>query len=281
MRKIQIARVLWICAAVCTVFACGPSREVETPASSVAARPAASAEEPLAAEPERAPQEPRKKERTPIDPAQVGTIRGVVRFDGPPPERKEMAIGNTAGCEKHLKLPLTEDVIVTDGRLQNVFVHVKQGLDGWVVPAPTADPVVLDQQGCMYRPRVIGLRTGQKLVVRNSDGATHNVHSRAERNDSFNRTQSPGGADVEWIAEKPELMIPFGCDIHPWMKAWVGVRDHPFFAVSATDGGFAIAGLPPGEYTLEAWHEKLGKKTKNVTLSAGGTADIEFVYAGQ
>jgi hypothetical protein len=177
--------------------------------------------------------------------------------------------------------PLTEDVIVANGGLQNVFVHVKSGLDGWIVPAASAEPVVLDQEGCMYRPRVLGIRVGQKLVVENSDGATHNVHSRPDRNEGFNRTQPPGGAPVEWVAEKAEVMIPFGCDIHPWMKSWVSVREHPFFAVSGADGSFTIAGLPPGEYTLEAAHEKLGKKTGKVTLSPSGTAEIEFVFTAK
>lgn len=271
------ASLLAFCAA--GAVSCSPSTDSDS-ANAPAAKPAAPSEakEPSSAPTDDAPRKPKKKEREPIDAAQVGTIHGIVRFNGTPPERKEMVIGNTVGCEHHPVPPLTEDVIVTNGHLQGAFVYVKDGLDGWILPPPSTEPAVLNQEGCMYRPRVLGMRVGQKLLVRNSDGATHNVHSRATRNESFNRTQSPGGADVDWTADKPELMIPFGCDIHPWMKAWVNVRDHPFFAVSAPDGSFSIAGLPPGEYTLEATHEKLGKKTKNVTLSAGGTAEIEFVY---
>lgn len=222
-----------------------------------------------------------KEERGTIDPARTGTIRGRVRFDGAPPARKEMAIGSTAGCENHPVPPLTEDVIVEKGALQNVFVHVKSGLDGWDLPPPPAQPVELDQEGCMYRPRVLGMRLGQKLVVLNSDGATHNVHARPDRNDGFNRTQPPGGAPVEWTPTKAETMIPFGCDIHPWMKSWVSVREHPWFAVSDAGGSFTISGVPPGEYTLEALHEKLGKKTGKVTLPASGTAEIEFVFSAE
>ncbi len=278
---VSTARTVWIATAVCISFACSPAQEERATGSSSAAPTTSSAGEPTAAQSESSPRESKKKQRSPIDPAQVGTIRGVVRFEGQPPERKEMAIGSTAGCEHHPKPPLTEDVIVTNGRVENTFVQIKDGLDGWIMPPAPTQPAVLDQLGCMYRPRVIGLQLGQKLLVHNSDDATHNVHSFATRNDNFNRTQSPGGADIEWIAEKREAMAAFGCDIHPWMKAWVSVCDHPFFAVSAADGTFSISGLPPGEYTLEAAHEKLGKKSKNVTLSAGGTAEIEFVFAAK
>jgi hypothetical protein len=289
MQKLSIAHIVWfstartlpVSAALCVAFACGPAHEERATGSSPAAQTAMTETDPAAAQSEGSPRESKKKERSPIDPAQVGTIRGVVRFEGEPPQRKEMAIGSTAGCEHHPKPPLTEDVIVTDGRVENTFVQIKDGLDGWIMPPAPAEPAKLDQHGCMYRPRVIGVQLGQKLLVRNSDDATHNVHSFATRNDNFNRTQTPGGADVEWIAEKREAMAAFGCDIHPWMKAWVSVCDHPFFAVSAADGAFSISGVPPGEYTLEAAHEKLGKKSKNVTLSAGGTAEIEFVFAAK
>ena len=255
----------------------GPARPASAPPPAAErASEAPDAQQPAPGAPSKAP-----AARGPIDPATAGTLRGVVRFDGTPPPRKEMAIGNSAGCEHHPVPPLTEDLIVADGLVENVFVHVKKGLEKVEVPPAPAEPVVLDQRGCMYRPRVVGMRAGQKLAVRNSDGATHNVHSRPERNDGFNRTQAPGGADVEWVAAEPEVMIPFGCDIHPWMKAWVGVVDHPFFAVTGPDGGFTIPGLPPGEFEVEARHEKLGKKTGKIVVSAGGTAEIVLTLPGK
>lgn len=222
-----------------------------------------------------------KHEKKPVDPRTAGTIRGVIRLDGDPPARKEMAIGTTAGCEKHPVPPLTEDVLVKDGKLANVFVYIKSGLEDVIVPPPDAAPVVLDQEGCMYRPRVLGMRVGQKLVIKNTDPATHNVHSHAERNEAFNQSQPAGGADVERAMEKPELMIPFTCDIHPWMKAFVSVRDHPFFAVTEEDGAFSLQGVPPGDYVIEALHEKYGKKHGNLTLSSAATAEITIVFTSR
>lgn len=221
------------------------------------------------------------KAKRAIDPKTLGTIRGVIKLDGSPPERKEMAIGKTTGCEKHPVPPLTEDVIAKDGKLANVFVYIKSGFEEWIVPPPDDAPVVLNQEGCMYRPRVLGMRAGQKLAIRNSDPTNHNVHARPERNDGFNQTQAAGSPAVEWRPEKPELMIPFACDIHPWMKAWVGVREHPWFAVSGEDGAFTIANVPPGEYTLEAWHEKYGKKPGKLTLAASGSADISITFSAR
>jgi plastocyanin len=246
--------------------AAGAGAEAQKPAAGAAQEGAASARG-------------TSKEKRPIDPKSVGTIHGVIRLDGTPPARKEMAIGNATGCEKHPVPPLTEDVIASDGKLANVFVSIKAGFEGWIVPPPDGAPVVLNQEGCMYRPRVLGLRVGQKLSVHNSDPTNHNVHARPERNDGFNRTQAVGSAPVEWQPEKPELMVPFACDIHPWMKAWVAVRDHPWFAVSGADGAFTIPNVPPGQYTLEAWHEKYGKKTGKLTLAPSGSADITITYS--
>ena len=256
-------------------IACGKAQEKASTADAV--KPPAAKTEDAAPSGEPAPKSA-KHERRPIDPARTGTIHGVVHFDGTPPERKLMAIGSTAGCEHHPEPPLTEEVLVDDGKLANVFVYIKQGLEDWIVPPPSDAPAVLSQTGCMYRPRVLGMRTGQKLLVRNSDPATHNVHARPERNEGFNQSQTSGSPDVEWTATKPEVMISFGCDIHPWMKAWIGVRDHPYFAVTGADGSFTLAGVPAGEYVLESWHEKYLKKSGKVTVETGKTAEIQLAY---
>jgi plastocyanin len=219
------------------------------------------------------------KEKHAIDPKTVGTIRGVIKLDGTPPERKEMAIGNTAGCEHHPVPPLTEEVIAKDGHLANVFVYIKSGAEEWIVPATNGEKIALSQDGCMYRPRVLGMRIGQKLAVHNADPATHNVHARPTRNDAFNQTQVPSSPDIEWAPTKAEISVPFTCDVHPWMKAWVFVRENSWFAVSADDGTFSISGVPPGEYTLEAVHEKYGKKTGKVVVAPSGTGEVTISFA--
>jgi hypothetical protein len=217
--------------------------------------------------------------RGPIDPTRTGTITGHVRFDGEAPPRKELSIGGTGGCPEHPAPVFEESAIVANGRLANVFVHVKDGLDGWDLPALAAEPCEMNQEGCLYLPHVLGMRTGQTLLVRNSDTqTTHNVNIRSRSNESLNPVQAPGGKPIEWTPKKREVGVSFECNLHPWMRAWVCVVDQPWFAVSGADGSFSLAGLPPGEYVLEAWHEKFGKKTLKVALQPGGSAEATFAY---
>jgi plastocyanin len=208
-----------------------------------------------------------------------GTIRGSVRFEGQPPPRKPLAIGSATGCQEHGGEALTEDVIVAGGKLANVVVYVDKGPRTLPKGAPGAAHV-LDQLGCVYRPHVSAMQVGQALRVKNSDPATHNVHSHSKRNDAFNRSQPPGAPDIEHVFDKTET-IQFVCDIHPWMKAWIVVRPDAHYAVTSSDGSFELRGLPPGAYEIEAWHEKLGTKTQKVTLAPGGSAEITFTYAAK
>jgi plastocyanin len=280
------ALVLFVGVAVAACFACSksndrPTEQVTASAKHEVSTKTSSSDKSVSSDSSTASESPKpaSKEKRAIDPKTVGTIHGVIKLDGTPPERKEMAIGSTAGCEHHPVPPLTEDVIAKDGRLANVFVYVKSGADEWIVPPAEAGNVVLNQNGCMYRPRVMGMRVGQKLAVHNSDAATHNVHARPTRNDAFNQTQVPSSPDIEWTPTKAEASVAFTCDIHPWMKAWVFVRDNSWFAVSGDDGSFSIGGVPPGEYTLEAWHEKYGKKTAKVVVPASGTGEASMAFA--
>jgi plastocyanin len=205
-----------------------------------------------------------------------GSVVGVALFQGQAPQRQPLAL---SGCDHGGdEPPLDNRIIVTDGRVQNVFVSLK-GPRGGTAPPPT-EPVVLDQRGCLYTPRVLGLQVGQELRVRNADPLNHNVHVYARRKTFPNNTQAPGADDFVFVFERKEpAPVPIGCDIHPWMKSTVHVTDHPFFAVTDAAGEFRIDELPPGEHTLSAWHEIYGKLTAELDLPPGGTARLEFTFS--
>lgn len=219
-------------------------------------------------------------EPQPIDPATVGTIRGVALFQGTPPERRPIGTGGIPACEVHDGPLLTETVLVQDGRLANVFVHVKEGLAGWEIPPPPPGEHVVDQRGCVYLPHVSAMRAGQVLVIKNSDAETHNVNIRAPKNDaSDNLIQGPNGADARIELTRREYGIQMRCDLHPWMRAYLHVCDHPFFDVTAADGTFELPGLPPGTYTLQAIHEEYRRQRAEVVVRAGEVTQVEFVYS--
>jgi len=213
------------------------------------------------------------------------SITGVARFKGSPPKREPIDMTPTRGgaadeCKNlHKEGHLSETAIVSDdGTVVNVFVYVKKGLEkGKEYPMPD-EPAVLDQEGCMYRPRVQGVRVGQELVIKNSDPLTHNTRSYAFRNRAFNIAQPAGADERTKVFKRPERAIQMGCDIHAWMKAFVFAMDHPFFAVTGEDGKFTIEGLPPGEYELEAWHEEFDEQEATVKVDAHGKAEVEFVF---
>jgi plastocyanin len=173
-------------------------------------------------------------------------------------------------------MPTTHFYVVSaKGELADVVVVLK-GIPGASTGAK-AEPAVLDQKKCMYFPQIIAVQTGQKLVVKNSDPCIHNVHTVPKVNEEKNLPQMPGGADLEFTFDKPEPFLKFQCDVHPWMFAWVTVVDHPYFAVSGADGKFTIKNVPPGKYTLEATHRKLGTQTAEVEVkAAGATQDFTF-----
>ena len=165
----------------------------------------------------------------------------------------------------------------SNGTLQNVFVYVKDGLGNLTFPVPQT-PVVLDQKGCVYQPHVFGIQVGQNLEIVNSDSTLHNVHATPANNREFNRGQALQGMKHTHVFSTREVMVPFKCNVHNWMTAYVGVLDHPFYAVSGSDGSFSIEGLPPGTYTIEAWHEKLGTQTQSVTIGEREKKEIAFTF---
>lgn len=211
-------------------------------------------------------------------PAQAGgEIKGKISLDGAAPARRPVKMAADPKCEEaNPDGRLGEVYVVNDGAVQNVFVYVKEGVSG-THETPSA-PVKIDQNGCMYIPHVVGAMVGQTIEILNSDPTLHNVHSLPENSKQFNSAMPMKGMTIKKKFTAPEIMVRMKCDVHPWMSAYVGVLDHPFFAVSGADGTFTISGLPTGEYTIEAWHEKMGTQTQKVTVSDGGAATADFTF---
>ena len=153
----------------------------------------------------------------------------------------------------------------------------KEGLEGRSFPAAT-DVLTINQQGCRYTPHVFGMQVGQTLQIVNSDPTLHNIHATPSVNDEFNMGQPIQNMTFERTFDSAEVMVPFKCDVHGWMNAYVGVLDHPYFATTALDGLFDISSLPPGDYIVEAWHEALGTQTQNITVTTGGTTEVSFTF---
>lgn len=216
-----------------------------------------------------------------IDPATAATITGKVAFTGQAPNRIRIRMDAVPACTQANPDPVfVQEVVVNDNNtLRNVFVYVKEGLGDRSVAAPTPE-VMLDQKGCMYNPHVLGLVIGQKIRIKNSDSTNHNIHPLPMQNREWNQSQPPGSADLVQEFARPEIMIPVKCNVHPWMISYVGVLRHPFFAVSGADGSFEIKGLPPGNYVIEAWHEKFGTFQQNVTVGASETKQVDFSIQG-
>lgn len=214
-----------------------------------------------------------------VDPSTAGSVVGTVSFEGQPPEGDPIDMSEEPECaEKHSDQPRTRPVVVgSDGGLQNVFIHVTEGLPEGSWPAPDGD-VELDQDGCIYQPHVLAVRTGQTLTIRNSDGVGHNINARPQNQRGFNFSQ-PTVMTTERTFSQPEVMIPIQCDIHGWMEAYLGVVDHPYFVVTSEDGSFEIDNLPPGDYVIEAWHERYGTQTQNVTVAESGEATADFTFS--
>jgi plastocyanin/predicted small lipoprotein YifL len=216
---------------------------------------------------------------TPIDPATVGEITGKVSFEGAKPKPQRITMDQDPACAQKGSGPVfAEDGQVNDnGAVPNVFIYVKAGAEKYTF-APPAAPVVLDQDRCMYKPHVLGVMAGQTLKIVSSDATTHNIHPMPKDNREWNMSQAPGAAPIEQKFARPEIMFPIKCNQHPWMRAWIGVTSNPFFAVSGSDGTFTIKGVPPGDYTIEAWTATFGTQEQKVTVGAKETKAVDFKF---
>ena len=208
----------------------------------------------------------------------AATVRGTVKFEGTVPKAKPISMAADPSCARqHASPALTQDV-VTDmkGGLQNAIVFVADGLGDRVFDPPN-QPAVIEQKGCMYQPHVLALRANQQLEVVNDDPTTHNIHPLPTNNREWNKAELPGSR-VDETFQREEIAIPIKCNVHPWMRSYVAVFKHPYFVVTGKDGSFDLSNLPPGTYTIEAWHEKLGTATQKITVGANETKAVDFVF---
>ncbi len=210
----------------------------------------------------------------------TATLHGIVKFEGTPPKPKLVKFGAELQCAAmHSQPPTQEDLVVnSNGTLRWTLVYVKSGLPVGYKPSVPSEPVVLDQRGCVFSPHVAAIMAGQKVIFRNSDPLLHNTRGTSKNNAPFNYVQPLKGQESEHVFKNPELGIKVVCDVHPWMLSYFHVLPHPFFAVTGEDGSFTIKGLPPGKYTLEFVHEKLGTKTVEVEAKANAVTKIEVTF---
>lgn len=215
-----------------------------------------------------------------VDVVNGATISGKVLFTGTPPEMPFIDMSSNPTCARQHGQRRAEVVVVNPNHtLRNTFVWIAEGLPAARWPAPTA-VAHLDQRGCTYQPHVQGVMTGQTLEISNSDPVNHNVHAESRVNAAWNESEPPRAETRLKRFEDQEVLIPVSCSVHPWMRSYVGVVAHPFFAVTGDDGSFTLQGVPPGTYKLEAVHERFGRKQIAVTVTPKQSAVVDFTYGG-
>ena len=211
--------------------------------------------------------------------AGAASVSGRIRFEGHLPAPTHINMSADPACAKqHAGAGLSGEEFVTgaSNTLGNVVVFISDGLGSRSFDVPT-DPAVIEQKGCMYEPHVLALRANQKLRVVNGDKTTHNIHPMPANNREWNKAE-PADTILEETFPREEVAIPIKCNVHPWMRGYVAVFKHPYFAVTGKDGSFDLRNLPPGDYTVEAWHEKLGTVTQKVTVVAGESKSLDLVF---
>lgn len=215
-----------------------------------------------------------------VDTATAGTVTGTIKYEGPKAKPKVIDMSSDPACAKaHKGGKVLDESLLVDksGDLANAFVYISKGLEGKAFATPT-DSIKIDQSGCWFKPRVLGLQTGQTLDIINSDPVTHNIHPMPHDNREWNHSQGPGDPPMHRKFTKAEVMIPVKCNIHDWMHAFIGVVDHPYFAVTGDDGTFKLPNLPPGTYTITAWHENMEPVETTVTIAPSGKAEANLTF---
>jgi plastocyanin len=247
----------------------------------------------LGCKPKPAAESPAPPPATPVAPAanqpalpliSLGSVTGTVRFAGKAPAPVKIDMSMDPACDMSGGGDnMSEQFAVRNGKLANVFVYVKSGPPTAFTIGSVGPAVVMDQRGCRYVPHVIGVLKGQSVEFRNSDVTMHNIHTMpmAAGSQSIDISQSPKGASQVKQFNIVETMIPVRCNNHPWMNAFINVSQTPFFAVTDSDGNFSFSGLPAGDYTLAAVHEKLGEQTLHITVKPVSTTDAAFTFAAK
>ncbi len=215
-------------------------------------------------------------------PAKSGTdtaaVKGSVKVEGTLPTPARINMSSDVSCARlHSTAALSEEIVADKrGDLQNVVVYVSEGLGDRTFDVPT-ESAVLQQKGCVYEPHVLALRANQKLQVLNGDSCMHNIHPSPANNREWNKAQTPGST-LEATFAREEVGIPLKCNVHPWMRSYLAVFKHPYFAVTGKDGSFDLSNLPPGTYTISAWQEKLGTVSQKITVGSNETKTLQFVF---
>jgi hypothetical protein len=208
-----------------------------------------------------------------------GTVIGTINVLGEVPKPLSIDMSADPICTQLNPKAVTEWVVSSGGKLQNVFIYVKGGpLETYRFERDSDVVAVLKHQNCRYAPHVLAVRVGQPLMIENVDPTTHNTHPTPKNNQEWNQSMPPGGSQPVKYFQRPEAFIPFKDNQHPWEKAYVGVFDHPFFSISNELGSYKIEGLPPGTYMLVAWHERFGEKSVEVTIVPGEIRNLDFAF---
>ncbi len=214
-----------------------------------------------------------------VDPTTAATITGTVKLDGEPPKPRVLNMSAEATCVKDNPKPVYAQNVITGPHdaLANVVVYIKGNMDEYKFDTPS-EPGVLDQKNCMYDPHVLALMVNQDFHVINSDATLHNIHPLPRDNHEWNQSQPAGAPPIDRKFSNPELAIRVNCNVHPWMRGWLFVFRHPFFAVTTKTGTFSLSGIPPGQYTIEAWQEHYGVQDQVVTLGPKDSKTISFTF---